>query len=290
MSDLLQRFVFEGVPIRGAVVRLETTWQSVLARQDYPPAVRRMLGEAIAACALLASTVKVEGALVLQVQGGHPVRLLVVECTRDGTLRATAKWEDPLPPQADAGILLRGARCALTLVAADGRQAYQGIVEPRAGGIARTIEHYLAHSEQIDSVLHLACDADRIGGLLLQRLPGQPDPDTDRWPRVCELAGTVQPSELLELAAQPLLRRLFHEEDLRLFEAEARSFRCSCSAQRVESMLRMLGPAEVRSVLAERGVVDVGCEFCGQRWRFDAVDAARVLAASDSAGGGHSVH
>jgi len=290
MPDLLRRFVFEGSPVRGAVAQLEGAWQAVLDRHDYPPALRAVLGEAMAACALLASTVKLDGALVLQVQGGHPVRLLVVECTREGTLRATAKWDDPLPAQAVASALLAGARCAISLIDAEGRQAYQGVVELRDGGVAQLLGHYLAHSEQIDSVLHLACDAQHACGLLIQRLPGHPDADLDRWPRLRELAATVTPRELVGLPVPQLLHRLFHEEDLRLFEPTPLAFRCSCSAGRVEAMLRMLGAAEVESVLAERGVVEVGCEFCGRQWRFDPVDAARALAAADPAAGGRSVH
>jgi len=290
MPDLLRRFLFEGSPVRGAVAHLEGTWQAVLERHDYPPALRQVLGEAMAACALLASTVKLDGALVLQMQGGHPVRLLVVECTRKGTLRATAKWDDPLPAQAGVAELLAGARCAISLIAADGQQAYQGVVELRGGGIAQMLGHYLAHSEQIDSELHLAADGHHACGLLLQRLPGQPDADADRWPRVRELAATVRANELLGLASQQLLQRLFHEEDLRLFDPTPLAFRCSCSADRVESMLRMLGRDEVESVLAERGEIEVGCEFCGRQWRFDPVDAARVLAAGGHTGSRRSVH
>lgn len=290
MPDLLRRFLFEGSPVRGAVAQLEGTWQAVLERHDYPPALRQVLGEAMAACALLASTVKLDGALVLQMQGGHPVRLLVVECTREGTLRATAKWDGPLPAQAGAAELLAGARCAISLIAADGQQAYQGVVELRGGGIAQMLGHYLAHSEQIDSELHLAADGHHACGLLLQRLPGQPDADADRWPRVRELAATVRANELLGLASQQLLRRLFHEEDLRLFDPTPLAFRCSCSADRVESMLRMLGRDEVESVLAERGEIEVGCEFCGRQWRFDPVDAARVLAAGGRTCSRGSVH
>lgn len=290
MPDLLRRFVFEGSPVRGAIAQLEGTWQAVLERHAYPPALRQVLGEAMAACALLASTIKLDGALVLQVQGGHPVRLLVVECTREGTLRATAKWDDPLPEQASASELLAGARCALSLIAADGQTAYQGVVDLRGRDIAQMLGHYLAHSEQIDSELHLACDEHHASGLLLQRLPGRPDADSDRWPRVRELAATIRAPELPHLPAPELLRRLFHEEDLRLFDPSPLAFRCSCSASRVAAMLRMLGREEVDSVLAERGVVEVGCEFCGRQWRFDPIDAARALAATDAPDGGRSVH
>jgi molecular chaperone Hsp33 len=286
MSDAIQRFVFEGTPIRGELVRLEATWRAVLERHDYPPALRTLLGEAMAACALLAATLKFDGALVLQVQGSGALRLMVVECTSAGTLRATAKWQDLPEGELRLSALLENARCAITLIQPDGSQSYQGVVEVRGETVAQMLMHYMLHSEQIETTMHLCADGTRAAGLLLQRLPEAGDDDADRWQRVQILAGTVTPAELLGLPAGQLVRRLFHEEDVRLFEADPLSFRCSCSRARVESMLRMLGPDEVQSVLAEQGHVEVTCEFCNRVYRLDPVDAASafttVAAAPDS--------
>jgi len=289
MSDSIRRFLFEGAPIRGEIVQLDATWRAVLERHDYPPLLQTLLGEMMAASALLSATLKFDGALLMQVQGTGPLRLLVVECTSAGTLRATAKWDD-LPEQAGFAELLRDARCAITLIQPDGSQSYQGVVEVVGDCVADMLMHYMRHSEQIETALTVSADATRVAGLLLQRLPEAADDDTDRWDRVRMLAGTVQASELLGLAPADVVRRLFHEEDVRLFEPQPLAFRCSCSKARVESMLRMVGPDEVESVLAERGHVEVTCDFCNRAYRFDPVDAAQLFAGGTQTPGSATRH
>ncbi len=290
MSDSIRRFLFEGAPIRGEIVQLDATWRAVLERHDYPPLLRTLLGEMMAASALLSATLKFDGAMLMQVQGTGALRLLVVECTSAGTLRATAKWEDPLPEGAGFAELLRGARCAITLVQPDGSQSYQGVVEVVGDGVADMLMHYMRHSEQIETTLTVSADEGRVAGLLLQRLPESADEDPDRWDRVRMLAGTVEHAELLGLAPADVLRRLFHEEDVRLFDPQPLAFRCSCSRGRVESMLAMLGPEEVESVLAEQGHVEVTCDFCNRTYRFDPVDAAQLFAGGTRSTGSATRH
>lgn len=289
MPDSIRRFLFEGAPIRGEIVQLEATWLAVLERHDYPPLLQTLLGEMMAASALLSATLKFDGAMLIQVQGSGPLRLLVVECTSAGTLRATAKW-DALPEQAGFAQLLRDARCAITLIQPDGSQSYQGVVEVVGDSVAEMLMHYMRHSEQIETSLKVSADGTRLGGLLLQRLPEAADEDADRWDRVCFLADTIQPSELLGLAPVDIVRRLFHEEDVRLFEPQPLAFRCSCSKARVESMLAMLGPDEVASVLAEQGHVEVTCDFCNRTYRFDPVDAAQLFAGGTRSPGSATRH
>jgi len=289
MSDSIRRFLFEGAPIRGEIVQLDATWRAVLERHAYPPLLQALLGEMMAASALLSATLKFDGAMLMQVQGTGPLRLLVVECTSAGTLRATAKWDD-LPEQASFAELLREARCAITLIQPDGSQSYQGVVEVVGDSVADMLTHYMRHSEQIDTSLTVAADGSRVAGLLLQRLPEAADDDADRWDRACMLAGTVKASELLELAPADVVRRLFHEEDIRLFDPQPLAFRCSCSKARVESMLAMLGPEEVESVLAERGHVEVTCDFCNRAYRFDPVDAAQLFAGGTRSPGSATRH
>ena len=289
MSDSIRRFLFEGAPIRGEIVQLEATWRAVLDRHEYPPLLQSLLGEMMAASALLSATLKFDGAMLMQVQGTGPLRLLVVECTSDGTLRATAKWDD-LPEQAGFAELLSEARCAITLIQPDGSQSYQGVVEVVGDSVADMLTHYMRHSEQIETSLTVAADGARVAGLLLQRLPEARDDDPDRWDRACLLAGTVQASELLGLAPAEVVRRLFHEEDIRLYEPQPLAFRCSCSKARVESMLVMLGPAEVESVLAERGHVEVTCDFCNRAYRLDPVDAAQLFVAGTRPPGSATRH
>lgn len=281
MSDSLQRFLFEHAPIRGEHVQLAATWQAVTERHDYPAPLRRVLGELMAAGALLAATLKFDGTLILQLHGNGPVKLIVVECAPGHAMRATAKWDGDIPGDGEAGdlrALLGSGRFAISLVPESGQQGYQGIVDLDAGSIAAAFEHYMATSEQIETRLWLACDDTRAAGLLIQKLPERESADSDAWPRISHLAATVKPQELLELQPRALLHRLFHEEDLRVFDPQPVFFRCSCSPERVTGMLRMLGPDEVRSVVAERGVVEVRCEFCNRRYTFDAVDSEQIFA------------
>lgn len=283
MSDTLQRFIFEHAPIRGELVQLAATWQAVTAHHDYPAPLRKLLGELMAAGALLAATLKFEGTLILQLHGSGPVKLAVVECAAGHAMRATAKWEGNLPDDGKSAgnlrVLLGSGRFVINLVPESGQQAYQGVVDLDADSVAVALEHYMATSEQIDTRLWLACDDTCAAGLLIQKLPSRETADTDAWPRAEHLASTVEPAELLSLAPRVLLHRLFHEEDLRVFEPQPVYFRCSCSRERVAGMLRMLGHDEVRGMITERGEVEVQCEFCNRRYVFDAVDAEEIFAA-----------
>lgn len=289
MTDTLQRFIFEHAPIRGEVVQLAASWQAVTERHDYPAPLRQILGELMAAGALLAATLKFDGTLILQMHGSGPVKLAVVECTSDHAMRATAKWEGDIA-EGDLRALLGSGRFVISLVPESGQQSYQGVVDLDSDSIAAALEHYMASSEQIATRLWLACDGRRAAGLLIQKLPQRESADADAWPRAEHLAATVKPEELLQLEPARLLHRLFHEEDLRVFEPRPVYFRCSCSRERVVGMLRMLGPDEVRGVVAERGEVEVRCEFCNRRYAFDAVDSEEVFAAAVAAPGDPTRH
>lgn len=289
MADSLQRFIFEHAPIRGEMVRLAATWQAVTERHDYPAPLRQVLGELMAAGALLAATLKFNGTLILQLHGNGPVKLIVVECSSDHAMRATAKWDGDIP-QGTLRTLLGSGRFAISLVPESGQQSYQGVVDLNADSIAAALEHYMATSEQIATRIWLACDDTRAAGLLLQKLPERESADADAWPRAEHLAATIKSGELLGLEPQQLLHRLFHEEDLRLFEPRPVYFRCSCSRDRVVGMLRMLGLDEVRSVIAERGEVEVHCEFCNRRYAFDAVDSEALFAADIAAAAAGTRH
>ena len=289
--DSLQRFVFEHAPIRGELVHLDESWRSVIERHDYPEVLRNLMGELAAAAVLLAATLKLQGSLVLQIMGKGPVKLLVVECSGDMKLRATAKWSGDLVQGSFADMVGEG-QFAITLDPKDGGQPYQGIVAIEGASVAEVMQNYMSHSEQLETRLWLAADGQHAAGLLLQKLPDtdkhEDAPDADAWPRAVILAGTLKAEELLLLPAKTLIQRLYHEEDIRLFDAQSVEFFCSCSRDNVASMLKMLGREEVDSILAEREHIEVHCEFCNQRYEFDKVDAemifveAIVLPPSDS--------
>jgi len=274
-NDQLQRFVFEGAGVRGAVVRLDASWQAVLERHPYPVAVQRPLGQMLAAAVLLSSTIKFEGALILQVQAEGPLRTLVAQATDQRTLRGLAHWDGDVPAGAGLAETFGAGRLVLT-ASAPGGDRYQGVVALEGAGLAAAVEAYFAQSEQLPTRLWLAADSQRATGLLLQRLPGGRG-DDDTWPRVAMLADTLHDAELLRLDAEPLLYRLFHEERVRLFEAEPVSFRCGCSRERIDDLLRSLGRDEVDAMLAEQGEIEITCEFCNRVYRIDPVDAAALF-------------
>ncbi|MBU3903450.1 MAG: Hsp33 family molecular chaperone HslO [Gammaproteobacteria bacterium] len=266
------------MPLRGEIVRLDDVWQHVIDRHDYPPVLRDMMGELCVAAVLLAATLKLDGSMVLQVHGKGAVKLLVVECSGDLELRATAKWEGDLT-QGRLQDLVGDGRFVITLDPKDGGQAYQGIVPLEGDSIADILQGYMTRSEQLETRLWLAADGTSAGGMLLQKLPEQGETDDeDAWGRATKLADTLKPEELLDLPAAELVHRLYHEEDIRMFEAQPVVFRCTCSRENVANMLRMIGREEVDEILAEREEIEVHCEFCNERYVFDKVDADAVFA------------
>jgi molecular chaperone Hsp33 len=278
-QDQLHRFVFENTPIRGNTVHLNNTFKIALQHTDYPPLLRNALGELMAAAALLAATLKLEnGALILQIQGKGPLNLLVVECSADLEMRATAKWEGEINNQSFAELVGNG-HFVITLDPKDGGQTYQGIVPIEGDNISQILENYMQRSEQIETRIWLACDQASTAGMLLQKLPDLPEQDKDAWPRAGFLAETVTPEELISLPTEDLLIRLFHEEDVRLFEPASVVFKCSCSRNNVSNMLKMLGVEEVEGIIAERGKIEVNCDFCNAAYVFDEVDAEQLFAA-----------
>ena len=275
-TDSLTRFVFEHADVRGEIVSLDETWREVLKHANYPEPLQILLGELMAAAALLIATLKFDGSMIVQLQSEGAVKLLVVEVTSALTLRATAKWDGDLR-NGNFTDLLGAGRLVITLdPASTDKQAYQGIVPLVGTSVAAALMHYMAQSEQIDTHIILAADDECAAGMLIQRLPDQINIDPDTWQRASQLAATLKTDELLTLDARLILHRLFHEEDLRVFESEQLRFECSCSRSRVADMLRMLGCEEVESVLAEQGKIEVQCEFCNQLYHFDPIDAAQL--------------
>ena len=308
MLDELHKFIFEGLPVRGMLVRLGPSWRESLRRREgqgaYPAPVRALLGEMAAAATLMQANIKFDGALILQVFGDGPVKLAVAQVQPDLSFRATATVLGELPGDARLAALLNvhgKGRCSITLDPQDkssGAQPYQGVVGLRGDAgeplqtLAEVLEHYMLQSEQLDTRLMLAATDEGAAGLLIQRLPVEGEGNLERqhredeiglneaFNRIAHLTATLTRDELLTLDADTLLRRLYWEEDLRRFEPLAPRFACTCSRERVRRMLHGLGAPEVEGIVAERGEVEIGCEFCGLQYRFDAVDVGELFAAA----------
>ena len=300
-GDILRRFVFERFPVRGYLVRMDASWRALIEHHAYPEVIRAPLGEAVAATALLAATVKFDGRLTLQVQGPGPMHLLVVQATPGLAVRGVARWRGELPatPQSVAA-LSGGGQMTVTVESEDRSNRYQGVVPLQGETLAQCFESYFSQSEQLPTRLWLVATADRAAGLLLQRLPSgasasaaQSEHATaagdEDWNRVLHLAATLTAGELVDLPADELLRRLFHVEDLRVFDPAPVYFQCNCSRDRVNGILRSLGEPEVRDILRERGEVEVRCEFCNRAWQYDAVDVGALFASGDPLGGSRAV-
>lgn len=314
MSEL-QKFLFDGLPVRGIVVRITDAWTDILRRRAantqtgaYPEPVTALLGEMLAAAALMQSNIKFDGALVMQIMGEGPVKLAVAEVQSDLGMRATATVTGAVAADSSLGAMVNvgnGGRCAITLDPRErvpGRQAYQGVV-PLSGdrgeklqSVGQVLQHYMLQSEQLDTTLVLAADATVAAGLLIQRLPvqgasnlagarSQADEDeigrNAHYQRIATLASSLTRAELLTLDADTIVHRLFWQEDvLRLAPQPGDPrprFACSCNRDKVGAMIVSLGEAEAANILAERADIEVGCAFCGMQYRFDAIDAAQLF-------------
>ncbi|WP_201316016.1 Hsp33 family molecular chaperone HslO [Dyella sp. EPa41] len=284
VEDVLHRFMLERAGVRGVLVRLGAAWREVAGRSAYPAALRSVLGQTLAASALLTGNIKLEGALSVELKSTGPLRLLFAECTDQGRLRGLARWSDPLPETLDLAALPK-AIMAITIGHAERGQRYQGLVDLQHPDLASALENYFSQSEQLPARIVLAADGEHAVGLMLQKLPDEGGidaaQDEDAWTRIQHLTATLGQEELLSTAPEQLLYRLYHEESVRLFEPRPLAFGCSCTRERVEAVLRSLGRDEVEAALeAREGEIEVICEFCAQRYTFDRVDAEHLLSPS----------
>jgi molecular chaperone Hsp33 len=298
-SDKLLRFSFDKLDIRGELVYLDESWTNILARHSYPEPVRKQLGNALAAVALLSATVKFDGTMILQVQGNGPLRSLVVQVTSSGELRGLARWEGIVP---DGNLLdvYGDGRIVITITKNDGDR-YQSIVALEGDSLASALNVYFHQSEQLPSRFQLYVDGDRVGGLFLQALPtsersqklGTGPALRDReedWNRITLLAGTLSDNEIFAMPPERLLLNLFHEEDVHLHTPKPLHFACTCSRAKVERTLIAMGEQELRSILHDEGTIKVDCEFCNQHYSFDSSDVDALCNEGDQPAPGSVLH
>jgi molecular chaperone Hsp33 len=287
-ADRVRRFIIENQPVRGHFVRIEEAWRALREHRDYPAPVRELLGQAVSASVLLASTLKFSGTLTLQLQGPGAARLLVSQCTHDFRIRALVHVDEQrmaesghaaesatLTPAIFRTLVGDGGKLAVTVEAHERDMRYQGIVPLAGNSFAECLEGYFASSEQLPTRVRLAADETHAAGLLIQQLPGARDSSEgldaqSAWQEAQHGIGTVQSNELLGLPVERVLARNFAQQDLRLFAGSPVRFECKCDPGRVASLLRALGRSEVDDVLKEQGAVTVTCDFCNRSYRFDA--------------------
>lgn len=277
MNDLIQRFLFDDTDIRGELVRLDKTYSDTLAAHQYQPAVARLLGEFLAAAALLSATLKFQGTLTLQARSEGQLPLIMAESSSDYKLRAIARSADQAVSE-DFHTLLTDGQLAIT-IQPDKGQRYQGIVALEGDSLAECLQAYFRQSEQLSTRIWLHSSNNCSAGMMLQELPdsGIDEQRDISWEHATRLADTLSNEELLTLDFEQLLFRLYHQEKLRLFEPSAVSFECSCSEQRTLSAIRSLGEQELRDILAEQGSIDINCEFCHQHYHFNQAAIERLL-------------
>lgn len=279
-ADIRTRFIFDDMPVRGLHVRLENVWKHIVGQKHYPAAIRRALGELLAAGALLSGNLKTDGTLIVQVQGQGRLKMLVVEATSDQTVRATARWDETADINDDESLtdLLGGNSVFVLTLQPKDAEPWQGVVPLEGGSIAQMLINYTNRSEQLDTQIVLASSDDACGGLLVQRLP-ETEPDAASWEHVGTLVQTLTPEELTGLDAQHVLYRLFHETPPRVFDPENIEFACTCSRGKVSDMLLMLGGEEVGGVVAEQGSIQIDCDFCHAKYVFDETDVNALFGA-----------
>ncbi len=292
-ADTLQRFTFANTHVRGELASLNQSLTDLLARQSYAAPVNELLGELLAAAALLSATLKFEGLLTLQIQTNGPVRALLAETRHDGKLRGIARLDEEQPidePVTDTRTLLGDDGQLVITIDPDKGRRYQGIVPLEGGDVAKCLETYFQQSEQLGTRLWLACDGQRASGLLLQELPDDRQEDEDAWARLTHLADTLKDDELLLLSNNDLLHRLYHEEEVRLYDEEPLMFSCSCSKERLSVALEQLGYEECQSILDEEKKILADCQFCGQHYSFNQSDINGLFPLQSAKSQGNKLH
>ncbi len=299
MTNSVQRFTLENLHTRGEWVSLEETWQKIQdTNSNYPPAVRNVLGEALAAISLLAESLKFDGSLTLQIRGTQPVTMLVVQANSNAGIRGIAHWQGDIPDKTSFKQLFGTGTLVISVenTQKKGQQKgerYQSLVSLNGENLAECFKEYFAQSEQLKTQLWLAADESRVAGLMLQSLPESKldkVAQADNWTHATVLAETIKKQELLTLDSETLLNRLYHDEELRLYEPKNVHFECSCSQQKIEDTIFSLGEKEANDIVIEHGEISINCEFCNTKYQLDAVDVNRLFSESKVTNNNKTLH
>ena len=272
-QDSLQRFIFEHANIRGEIVHLDETYQTIIHQHAYPEAIKQLLGEALAACALLTASIKFEGEISLQFQGDKRLPLLIVQCNHQLQIRGFAQYQNE--PDIDYKKAFLDGKMVITIHQDNTTQSYQSVLPLNSTNMSENIMHYFAQSEQLSTRVWLAVNQSKATGMLMQLMPGQDTEQREQfWEYAIQLGQTLSKNELLSLDNETILHRLYHETELRLFTARPVQFRCRCTADKMKQVLSILGEQDAQQLLSEKGMISVHCEFCNRQYQFDAIDVS----------------
>lgn len=267
MPDLLQPCIIESANSRLCLLQMEQSWNSVLSRHAYPEPVAEQLGQLLASSVLLRSRLKKGSSIILQIQGSGALKTLVAQSNPENTLRGLAKWQHTFRPAASIEEIYGNAKLVMTLT--HEQQRYQGIVELCGETLSDSLEVYLSQSEQLPSCLKVFANQQRAAGVLIQKLPGSTGHDEDDdWQRIKMLTQTISAHEMLNLPVTKIIKRLYHEEDVRIYDRQTVAFKCSCSRERIDSVLETMGRDSMLELLEEQGLVNVDCEFCNSSYKY----------------------
>lgn len=291
-NDKLHRFLFENVSVRGEIVRLHDSFQTITQQHDYPPLIRQLLGQALVAVSLLTAIIKNKGRVTVQFQGKGKLKLLLAQCNDECHLRGLAQYEGETCTEEDIQSSFQHGLLTIMIDQENTGKRYQGIVPWQGKSLAESIEGYFRDSEQLPTKLWLAVDDQHAAGLLLQIMPKETTgkqsaaiaENNHEWEHVLHLTNTVTSTELLQLSHETILHRLYFEEPVRIFKPHTMIFHCTCSVERAENALLLLGRDEVEAELKDKQVIVVTCEFCNKEIVFDRVDVTRIFMRGSASG------
>lgn len=279
--DCIQRFIFEHADIRGEIVRLNKSFTSITEQHDYPVIIQQLLGEALTTSILLTATIKFSGNLTLQFQSDSttPVKLLVARCDQSFNIRGLAQFDiDLLKDQKNSAELLGDGQLVVTISPDNTVQPYQSIIPLHKEGITASLENYFAQSEQLATRIWLASSEHACAGILLQLLPEKTSHEREMfWEHAVRISETITSEELLTLNNETILHRLYHDQDIRIFDSQSVQFKCHCNKERMLQAIQTLGEQEAMQMLAEKAFITVTCEFCSNHYNFDKVDVATIF-------------
>ncbi|WP_131776639.1 Hsp33 family molecular chaperone HslO [Legionella impletisoli] len=278
-SDTLQRFMFEHANIRGEIAHLDETYRIIMAQHPYPEDVRTLLGEALISCVLLAGSIKFEGEISLQFHGDHRLPLLIIQCDNQLNVRGFAKYQESEDKEAiDYYAAFLAGKMVLTINQYNNTKAYQSVVPIDSASMSENIMHYFAQSEQISTRVWLTVKDNKAAGMLLQLMPGQDTQQREQfWEYAVHLGETITDEELITLDNVTILHRLYHETELRLYNARAVKFQCRCTQEKMKQVLTILGEEDLKNLLKEQGHVAIRCDFCNKEYQFDAIDVTMLF-------------